>query len=219
MKKNSCLLLVDLQNDFMPGGSLAVPAGDETVPVAQRLMERFDAVFASLDYHPPDHLSFASNHPGRKAGETVELKGKPQIIWPDHCVRGTWGSEFHPALDRKAVTRFIRKGLDCEIDSFSAFFDNHGAHETPLRQELKRGGFKELFVMGLATDYCVKFTVLDAVRLGYDVKLVLDGCRSVNLSPKDGDQAVETMRQGGATIIAESDVPNRLFRTRFPVGL
>lgn len=200
------LVLVDLQYDFMPGGALAVPHGDETVPVAQRLMPKFATVVATQDWHPPNHGSFAVNHPGRKPYEVIELGGLPQVLWPVHCVQGSHGAELHADLDRSRITEVFRKGTDPEIDSYSGFFDNGHRKSTGLDDWLRRRGITELYVLGLATDYCVKFTTLDACTLGYSVTLVVDGCRGIDLEPGDIDRAIDEMRAAGAKILESAAV-------------
>ena len=200
------LVLVDLQYDFMPGGALAVARGDETVPVAQRLMPRFDTVVATQDWHPPDHGSFADNHPNRKPYDLHELAGLPQVLWPPHCVQGTRGAELHDDLDRARITAVFRKGTDPAIDSYSGFYDNGHRKATGLADWLNARGITELFVLGLATDYCVKYTTLDARQLGFAVSLVVDGCRGVNIDPNDSDRAIEEMRAAGATIVDSATI-------------
>jgi nicotinamidase/pyrazinamidase len=200
------LILVDLQYDFMPGGALAVARGDETVPVAQRLMNRYDTVIATQDWHPRDHGSFAVNNPGKQVGEIGELGGLPQVMWPVHCVQGTRGAELHDGIDRRQITAVFRKGIDPAIDSYSGFFDNGHRKATGLEAWLRDHNIQQLYVLGLATDYCVKFTVLDARRLGFDVWLIEDGCRAVDLAAGDGERATDEMRAAGATIITSGMV-------------
>lgn len=195
------LILVDLQNDFMPGGTLAVAGGDETVQIANRLIPAFEFVVATQDWHPADHGSFAASHPGRKPGDVIELAGLQQILWPAHCVQGMPGAAFHRDLDPRGYRNVIRKGTLRDIDSYSGFFDNGGRHDTGLADLLRRQGVTELFVMGLATDYCVKFTVLDACRLGFRVSVIEQGCRAVNLHPDDGENALKDMQRAGAARI------------------
>ncbi|MBK8268276.1 MAG: bifunctional nicotinamidase/pyrazinamidase [Planctomycetes bacterium] len=194
------LILVDLQYDFMPGGALAVRDGDSVVSVANRLMSAFDVIVATQDWHPADHASFAANHPGHEIGEMITLDGREQILWPLHCVQNTRGAELHQALDATPITKVIHKGMNPRIDSYSGFFDNARAQETGLDRELKSRGVKVLTVLGLATDYCVKFTVLDALSLGYNVRLVIDGCRGVDLREGDVDRAISTMQSNGAQV-------------------
>ena len=195
------LVLVDLQYDFMPGGALAVARGDETLAVAHRLMPRFDVVVATQDWHPADHGSFAASHAGRKPFEVAELDGLPQVLWPSHCVQDTRGAELHASLDAARFSTVIRKGTDPTIDSYSGFFDNGHRKSTGLDGWLRDHRVDHLYVLGLATDYCVKFTVLDARSLGFDVWLAEDGCRAVELAAGDGELAIGAMRAAGATIV------------------
>ncbi|HSN30030.1 MAG TPA: bifunctional nicotinamidase/pyrazinamidase [Kofleriaceae bacterium] len=193
------LVLVDLQYDFMPGGALAVGRGDEVVPVAQRLIPQFETVVATQDWHPRAHRSFAANNAGAQVGELRELHGLPQVMWPAHCVQGTRGAELHDDLD--GITQVFQKGTNVEIDSYSGFFDNGRKKATGLEGWLREVGASELTVLGLATDYCVKYTVLDALHLGFAVTLVGEGCRAVDLAPGDGERAIEEMRAAGARIV------------------
>jgi nicotinamidase/pyrazinamidase len=200
------LVLVDLQYDFMPGGALAVARGDETVPIATRLMARFDIVVATQDWHPKDHKSFAVNNPGKQVGELGELGGLPQVMWPAHCVQGTRGADLHDALERSRITAVFRKGIDADIDSYSGFYDNGHKKATGLGDWLKQKKITKLYVLGLATDYCVKFTALDGRELGFEVWLIEDGCRGVNLAPGDSDKAIADMRAAGVTIVTSGDI-------------
>ncbi len=194
---NTALILVDLQNDFMPGGALAVPGGDEVISVANGLIPKFDTVVLTQDWHPVNHGSFASQHEGAEPFQEVELEGLPQVAWPDHCVQGTEGAEFHVGLqyDDNRVHVF-QKGTDPKADSYSGFFDNAKRGDTGLDAFLRERGIKSLHIMGLATDYCVKFTVLDALDLGYDVKLVVDGCRG--LTQESSADAIRAMMDKGS---------------------
>lgn len=199
------LLIIDVQNDFCPNGALAVAHGDEVVPVANRLIGEFAEaglpVIATQDWHPAGHVSFASAHPGHAVGDLIELPGAtPQMLWPDHCVQQTPGAELHPDLDQARVTYVVHKGCDPHVDSYSAFFDNDHAHATDLDSYLREHGVDELVVCGLACDYCVKYSVLDALSLGYAVTLPLAGTRAVDAAPGDGQRAVDEMRAAGATI-------------------
>ena len=194
------LLLIDLQNDFTPGGSLAVPDGDAVVHVANRLMPDYDLVVATQDWHPAHHGSFAANHPGTAPGDTTTLGGLNQILWPTHCVQHTPGAEFHPDLNLAPIHHVIQKGTDPAIDSYSGFFDTGHRQATGLAELLQARGATAVDIMGLALDYCVKFTALDAVKLGLKTTLITEGCRAVNLEPGDSDRAVETMRSVGVYI-------------------
>jgi len=200
------LVLVDIQNDFCEGGALRVPDGDAVVPVANALLARFSLVVATQDTHPPGHLSFAANHPGKSPYELIDLDGLPQVLWPPHCVRGTRGAEFHPQLDVARITRAFEKGTDPRIDSYSGFFDNGHRKATGLGDYLKAHGVTDLVVLGLATDYCVKWTALDARNLGFGVRLVEDGCRGVGLDAGDIPRALEEMRAAGVRIVHSSEI-------------
>ena len=204
------LVLVDIQNDFCPGGALAVAEGDQVVPVANRLARRFDLVVATQDWHPSEHKSFAVNHPGKRPGEVIELGGLEQVLWPAHCVQGTPGAELRADLERGAIERVFTKGTDPEIDSYSGFFDNGHRKATGLADYLRQRGVDRVVVMGLATDYCVKYTALDAAAEGFAVTLVEDGCRGVDLSPGDSAAAVAEMREAGV----ELTVSDELIRAR-----
>lgn len=196
----NALILVDIQNDFVPGGALAVREGDRIVPVANQLVEQFDLVVATQDWHPADHGSFAANHAGRSVGEVINLHGLPQVLWPVHCVQNTPGAAFVPTLRVEKIEQVFRKGIDSNIDSYSGFFDNGRRRATGLGGFLKERGVRGVFVMGLATDYCVRYTALDAHSLGFEVTLIEDGCRGVELHPGDIAKAVDEMRQAGVRI-------------------
>ncbi|PWU08197.1 MAG: bifunctional nicotinamidase/pyrazinamidase [Verrucomicrobia bacterium] len=195
------LIIVDVQNDFVPGGALAVSEGDQVVPVINRLQPQFDLVVATQDWHPANHGSFAANHPGKRIGEAIKLNGLPQILWPVHCVQNTPGAEFVRSLDTARVTRVFQKGTDPQIDSYSGFFDNGHRRATGLDAFLKERNVTEVSVVGLATDYCVKFTALDSVTLGFKTNLIEEACRGVNLKPGDVARALEEMRRAGVQIV------------------
>lgn len=202
------LIVVDVQNDFCPGGALAVPDGDAVVPVINRLMEsgRFDLVVATQDWHPADHLSFASQHAGKSVGEVVDLNGSPQVLWPDHCVQSTRGAELRVDLNKDKIDRVFRKGEARAVDSYSGFYDNDHQSSTSLGEYLKEQGVGEVFVCGLATDYCVKFTALDALRLGFKTFLIEDASRGVNLEAGDDLRALEEVRASGAEIVRSTQL-------------
>lgn len=195
------LILIDLQNDFMPGGALPVPSGDEVVPVANRVQQFFELVVATQDWHPPTHGSFAANHPEKQPGDVVELNGLRQVLWPVHCVQGTAGAVFISTLDNTRINRVFRKGTDPLADSYSGFFDNGHNKSTGMGDYLRSRGVSKVFVLGVATDYCVKFTVLDALRLGFETLLIQDGSRGVDLEPGDVEKALSEMAIAGATVI------------------
>lgn len=194
------LILVDIQNDFLPGGALAVPGGDEIVALANDLMEEFEIVVATQDWHPPDHGSFAANHSGKEVFESIELDGLPQTLWPVHCVWDTPGAEFAPGLVVCGITRVFQKGTRSEVDSYSGFHDNGRRHSTGMAEWLREQGVTHLTVCGLATDYCVKYTALDAVSEGFQVTFALAASRGVDLTAGDVDKAVEEMRGAGIDI-------------------
>jgi nicotinamidase/pyrazinamidase len=199
------LLLVDVQNDFMPWGSLPVADGDAVVAVANAAAPRFPLVVASQDWHPPNHGSFASNHRGASPGDTIELLGERQVLWPDHCVQNSPGASFHSGLDVSLIDAVVRKGTDPGIDSYSAFFDNAHKRDTGLRALLAGRGVDEVFLVGLATDYCVRWSALDARRLGLQVAVVVDGVRGVELAPGDVARAIEEMRDAGCRIVTAAE--------------
>ena len=202
------LIVVDIQNDFIPGGALAVPGGDEVVPLVNRLQARFESIVATRDWHPPDHGSFAANHPGKRVGDLIELGGLEQTLWPVHCVQNTPGADFAPGLNRDRWTKVVVKGTDADIDSYSGFYDNGHRRATGLGDFLKQRGVSAVFVAGLATDYCVKFTALDARALGFATFLVRDCCRGVDLNPGDVERSVDEMRAAGVGIVDSAGLAN-----------
>lgn len=194
------LLLIDIQNDFMPGGSLAVPGGNEIIPIVNDLMPQFDLIVATQDWHPPDHGSFAANHPDHAEFEAIDLDGLPQMLWPAHCVQNTGGALFAPGLDTRRIHRVFTKGTNWRIDSYSGFFDNGHRASTGLGDWLRSQDVTALTVAGVATDYCVKFTVLDALAEGFEVEVIRAACRGVNLNSNDVSHAWAEMREAGATL-------------------
>ena len=200
------LILVDLQNDFLADGALAVPDGDAVIPVANRLQRCFDLVLATQDWHPRDHGSFAANHPGKQPGDVIELHGLEQILWPVHCVQGGPGAELAKDLDRSRIARVFRKGTDPRIDSYSTFFDNAHRRSTGLGEYLKERGVDAVVLLGLATDYCVRYSALDARGLGLRTRVVVDGCRGVELRPGDVERAWREMRNAGAELVTSDEL-------------
>jgi nicotinamidase/pyrazinamidase len=200
------LVLVDLQNDFCSGGNLAVPGGEQVVPIANGLMQRFDLVVATRDWHPANHGSFATSHNGKEIGDFIQLDGVKQILWPSHCAQGSVGAEFHRDLAADEIDKVFFKGTDPEVDSYSGFFDNRHRNPTGLNSYLKEKDATAIYVAGLATDYCVKFTVLDALDLGFEVTVVTDGCRAVNVQPGDGDRAIADMVAKGARATTADEI-------------
>ncbi|MBN8417386.1 MAG: bifunctional nicotinamidase/pyrazinamidase [Verrucomicrobia bacterium] len=194
------LLLIDIQNDFMPGGALAVSGGNEIIPIVNALIPQFELVVATQDWHPADHGSFAANHAGKSIFEPIDLDGLPQTLWPVHCVQNTGGALFAPGLDTRRIDRVFTKGMNPCIDSYSGFYDNGHRASTGMGEWLKVQGVIELSIAGVATDYCVKFTVLDALKEGFRVNLIASACRGVNLQPGDAERAIEEMQAAGAVI-------------------
>lgn len=185
--QQSALIIVDVQKDFCPGGKLAVTEGDQVVPLINRLQSQFELVVATQDWHPRDHSSFSHNSP---AG-----------IWPEHCVQGSPGAEFVGELDESRIAKVIQKGTDPNVDSYSGFFDNDHETSTGMSDYLRGAGIEEVYVVGLATDYCVKFTALDAIAEGFQATLVVDATRGVDLSPGDVQRAIEEMQRAGVRVI------------------
>ena len=179
---NDLLLVIDVQNDFCAGGALAVSDGDAVVPVINRLAERFGHVVLTQDWHPVGHSSFATSHPGSAAFDTISMPYGPQTLWPDHCVQGTAGAAFHSQLETKRAELVIRKGFRTGIDSYSAFFENDQRTPTGLAGYLRDRGLRRIFHAGLATDYCVYYSAVDARRLGFDSLVIEAGCRAINLA-------------------------------------
>ena len=202
----NALIIVDLQNDFLPGGALPVPHGDEVIPLANELQRRFELVVATQDWHPPDHGSFAANHPGKKPGDRVMLDGTEQILWPVHCVQNTHGAEFAAEFDTSRVAHVFHKGIDPMIDSYSTFFDNAHRRETGLADYLKKRAINEIYLMGLALDYCVKYSALDARQLGLSTRVILDGCRGIELEAGDIGRALDEMKRAGAVLLKSTDL-------------
>lgn len=200
------LVVVDIQNDFLPGGALAVPEADRVVPVINRLIPSFPLVVATQDWHPADHGSFFTNHPGRRPGDVVDLYGIEQILWPPHCVQGTRGAEFAPGLDTSRFAAVFRKGVDPRVDSYSTFFDNAHRRSTGLAEWLRERDLHRVTLAGLATDYCVLYSVLDARRLGLDTTVVVDACRGIELHPGDVADALAQMERVGARLVSSEEL-------------
>ena len=201
------LILVDIQNDFLPGGALAVPEGDVIVPIVNRMLPRFDLVVTTQDWHPADHGSFAANHAGKNAFETIDLNGLPQKLWPVHCVQNTGGACFAPGLDTRRVARVFPKGTDPRVDSYSGFFDNGRRSSTGMAEWLKEWGARDLWICGLATDFCVKFTALDAIAEGFRVHLITDACRGIDHPSGNVAAALAEMQAAGVRLITSQELP------------
>jgi nicotinamidase/pyrazinamidase len=194
------LIVIDLQNDFCPGGALPVAGGHEIVPLVNDLIQRFDHVMLTQDWHPTGHSSFASTHPGKQSFETVQMPYGGQTLWPDHCIQGSSGAAFHPALQWTKAEMIIRKGFRTAIDSYSAFFENDHATPTGLAGYLRERGIEELTLCGLATDYCVAYSALDAVQQGFHTTVRLGACRAIDLGGSL-KQMTETMREAGVRLV------------------
>lgn len=199
------LILIDIQNDFMPGGALAVPEGDKIVPLVNELQDKFDLVIATQDWHPEGHASFASSHEGEKEFDVIKLDGLDQVMWPDHCVQNSHGAEFHKDLKTSRIEAIFRKGTDPKIDSYSGFYDNAHLKSTGLTGYLKEKGAKELYFAGLAGDYCVNFSVQDALGEGFDCRLIEDGTRALNKEEFEKAK-IEILRKGGK-VLSSGNLP------------
>ena len=192
---NDVLLVIDVQQDFCAGGSLAVPDGDAVVPVINQLADRFSHIVLTQDWHPAGHQSFASSHPGKAPFETIDVPYGQQVLWPDHCVQGTFGAEFHPDLSIPRAELVLRKGYNRQIDSYSAFFENDRKTPTGLGGYLKERGFGRVFLAGLALDFCVRFSAEDAYKLEFEVVVIEDACRAI-----DTDGSLDETRRSLAAL-------------------
>lgn len=199
------LLMVDMQKDFLPGGALAVKGGETLIPLLNKLQSHFDLIVATKDWHPQNHMSFASTH-GKKVGDEITLFGTAQKLWPEHCLQGSDGAEFGLGLDVTRVVNVFYKGTEASMDSYSAFFDNAHLRQTGLEAFLKEKHVKELFIAGLTTEYCVKYTALDACRLGFHVTVILDGCLGIELEKGDTERAIKEMKRAGAHFIFSKEL-------------
>lgn len=199
------LLVVDIQNDFCPGGALAVPDGDTIVPTVNKLVNVFDAVIQTQDWHPAGHSSFASSHEGKEPYDTVEMDYGTQVLWPDHCIQGSMGAEFHPELNTLKTQVIIRKGFRKAIDSYSTFFENDQETTTGLTGYLNQRGITNLYTVGLATDFCVKWSILDGIDEGFNMHIVKDAVKGIDL---DGslDAAWNEMKKKGVNIVTSDDL-------------
>jgi len=206
VRSRDVLIVVDVQNDFCPGGALAVSGGDLVVPVINGIMGRFSRVAATQDWHPKNHASFASSHQGREPFDQVELAGLTQTLWPDHCVAGTAGAAFHPGLHEEYFHLIVRKGSDPAVDSYSAFLDNDKKTATGLAGYLKEVGAGMIYLCGLATDYCVFFSAMDAVSFGFRVTVILDACRGIDVPAGSIDRSISEMKRTGIRIIESKDL-------------
>jgi nicotinamidase/pyrazinamidase len=202
--ENDVLLVIDVQNDFCPGGNLAVPEGDKVVPLINDLSRRFAHVVATQDWHPAGHHSFASVHPGRQPYETIEVAYGPQVLWPDHCVQGTQGAEFRPDLALANLELVVRKGFRREIDSYSALYENDHKTPTGLTGYLRERGIERVFIAGLALDFCVRYSAEDARRQGFDVVVIEDACRGIDVGGSVAATRESFAKLGIATVTSDA---------------
>ena len=200
------LLIIDLQKDFLPGGSLAVPEGNEVVSLVNELIPEYELVVATQDWHPKEHGSFAANHAESEVGDVIDLNGLQQILWPVHCVQGTQGADFDSELDTQSIDAVFQKGTDITVDSYSGFYDNGRRKATGLHHYLHEKRVKEVHLVGLATDYCVKFTALDALQAGFITVLIADACRGVDLRQGDVERAKQEIEQAGGTVVTSKQI-------------
>ena len=205
-KGNIVLLVIDVQKDFCPGGSLAINDGDAVVPVVNHIAAKSDRVIATQDWHPYDHVSFAGNHPGKNLYDIVEVGGIKQMLWPAHCVQGTDGAAFHPALSTENFSLILRKGMHSRIDSYSAFQENDKKTSTGLEGYLRGLRIEHLYLCGLATDYCVFYSAMDAVRLGFRASIVIDACRGVDAPKGNIEKSLKEMKKHGIALLNSSEL-------------
>lgn len=194
------LIITDVQNDFLPGGALAVTEGDKIIPLINAITSKFDLVVATKDWHPADHESFASIH-GRNPGEVIDLHGISQVLWPVHCVQGTRGAELSPDLLKDQIDMIFFKGTNRQVDSYSCFFENDGKSQTGLNSFLIANRVTAVFICGLATDYCVKYSAMDSIKLGFETYLIKDASRAVNIRPDDEGKAIDDMVKVGVRVV------------------
>ena len=204
--KNTVLLIVDIQNDFLKGGALEVKNSNNIVQTVNKLQKYFDLIVATQDWHPNNHKSFAKQHKDNKIGDFIDINGIDQILWPDHCIENSFGAELSAELTKDNIDKIFRKGSNPEIDSYSGFFENDKISKTGLDEYLIGKNVDTIYVCGLATDYCVKFTALDSLALGYETYLIQDACKGVNINPKDTEIALSDMKSKGIKIVNSSSI-------------
>lgn len=206
MDVDNALLIIDVQNDFCPGGALAVPEGDEIIPVINEISDHFDRVVATQDWHPSNHISFASNHEGKEEYEIIEVNGIKQQLWPDHCVMGTEGAGFHPELNTERLNLIVRKGYNSEIDSYSAFRENDKKTITGLEGYLNSLEVKKLYVCGLALDFCVYYSAEDAGELGFETYVIRNATRGIDSPEGSIQKAIDSMKERGIKFVNSEDI-------------
>lgn len=199
----SALIIVDVQNDFCKQGALEVPSGDDVIPIINRFIksDKFDKIIATQDWHPKEHKSFASNHKHKKLYDVIKLNGRTQVLWPDHCIQRRKGSKFHKDLNIKNINKVFKKGSNPEIDSYSGFFDNDHKSSTGLGEYLKKENITKVYITGLATDYCIKFTAIDSVKEGFKTYVIKDAVKGVNINKDDVKKAFEEMENAGVKLV------------------
>ena len=200
------LIVVDMQNDFMPGGALGVAGADKLIPIINRVLPYFSLCVATLDWHPKNHVSFAASHPGKNIGDTIQVEGFPQVLWPVHCVENTPGASPVSGLERSKFQAEFHKGSNPKIDSYSAFFDNARKRSTGLEDFLSKNNVKEVYLAGVATDYCVLYSALDAIDLGFDVYVIEDACAGIDLQKGDIQKSLNAISAAGGRIIKSADL-------------
>ncbi len=209
-KNNNALIIVDVQNDFCPGGRLPVEEGNKIIPIINSFSDGFFKVVATQDWHPSNHISFAKNHPGKKEFDTIELENNIQMLWPEHCVQGSAGADFHPELDLRPVDLIIRKGTNPNLDSYSAFFENDHKTATGLGYYLKGFGIKKVFLCGLATDVCVFYSAMDSAYLGFETYLIEDASKGVDVPKGNLKNSIDKMIQSGIKIVNSNNISSFL---------
>lgn len=201
------LIVVDVQHDFFEGGALAVPNSNDIIPIINKLVDQFELVVFTQDWHPSKHFSFADNYKGKHPFDEIEIEGKKQVLWPVHCVQDTYGSDIHHDINYLLTkSYFVRKGLDPKVDSYSGFYDNEHAHSTGLTEFLLEKNVSDVYICGLATDYCVKYTAVDSVKKGFNTYVIADASRAVNLQPNDYDVAIDEMKSVGVEVLESSSL-------------
>lgn len=205
-KKGNALMVVDIQNDFCPGGALAIRDGDRVIPIINQIQPVFDTIIATQDWHPPEHVSFAENHPGKKVYDVIDINGISQVLWPPHCVSGTTGADFHPGLETRRFKVILHKGTNPDLDSYSIFLENDKKTPTGMTGYLRSLEITRVFLSGLATDYCVFYSALDAVSFGFETSVVIDACRGVDVPSGNTEKAIRFMKRSGVKIISSQEL-------------
>jgi nicotinamidase/pyrazinamidase len=206
MEERNALLVTDIQNDFCPGGALPVQEGDKIIPTINKLMDKFYKIIGTQDWHPENHMSFAKNHPGKNEYDIIDIDGESQVLWPMHCVWGTKGADFHPEIITKKFDIIIRKGNNPKIDSYSAFRENDKKTITGLEGYLKNLGIEQVFLCGLALDYCVFYSAIDSKEIGFETYVILDATRGIDSPTGSIEKALDSMQDTGIKIIESKDV-------------